>query len=232
MPIDFPSNPEVNDTYTFAGYSWKWDGYGWQALNSSVVTIEGPQGPSGIVTAQDPLAYNQLTKTISLKIKAGGGILGSTAGLLIDTSIVPVVSGSNTFTASNTFTSTVSVTGSLTASNFSTTTFQLDDISDQFNGRKNNFVLRYRGGRVSLKNAFRLLINLNGIIQGVRFPEYVFMSPVVLNKGIWTDGFGNLLFDTNPRRGSTFFGTVLAGDTAGENYNYPFRALDIILGED
>lgn len=231
MPLDFPSNPAVNDVYTFSGYSWKWDGYGWQALNSTTVTVEGPIGPSGIVTALDPLAYNSLTKNISLKIKAGGGILGSTAGLLIDTSVIPVLAGSNTFVGNNTFTSKVNVTGSLTASNFSTTTFQLDDLSDQFTGRKNNFVLRYRGDRVLLKNAFRLLISLNGIIQGVRFPEYVFMSPLVLNKGFWTDGRGNLLFDTNPKKGSTFFGTVMAGDTVGENYNYPFRAMDIILGE-
>lgn len=232
MPLDFPSNPALNDVYTFSGYSWKWDGYGWQALNSNTVTVEGPVGPTGVVAAQDPLAYNNLTRSISLKIKTGGGILGSTAGLLVDTSVIPVLAGSNTFAGQNTFTSSVVVSGSLKASNFSTTTFQLDDISDQFNGRKNIFTLRYRGERVNLKNAFRLLINLNGIIQGVRFPEYVYLNPVVLNKGFWTDGAGNLLFDTNPKRGSTFFGTVMAGDTVGENYNYPFRALDIILGED
>jgi hypothetical protein len=44
VPIDFPSNPSVNQTYTFGNYTWKWDGYGWQNITSTY----GPTGPQGI----------------------------------------------------------------------------------------------------------------------------------------------------------------------------------------
>ena len=231
MPLDFPSDPQLNDTYTFGGYTWKWDGYGWRGQTTSVITIETPTGVGGINGAIDPLSYNQTTKIISLKIKSGGGILGSNAGLLIDTSVVPVLAGENTFTGSNIYNGDVRVNGTLTASSFSTETFQLDDITDQINGSTSNFTMRHRGDPVPIDNAFRLLISVNGIIQGVRFPEYVWRSPVILNQGFWINDFGSLSFNTNLKKGSTFFGTVLAGDIVGEKYNYPFRALDILLGD-
>ena len=231
MALDFPSNPALDDTYTFEGYTWKWDGYGWRGQTTSVITIPTPTGVGGINGAVDPLSYNQTTKIISLKIKSGGGILGSNAGLLIDTSVVPVLAGQNTFTGSNTYNGDVTVNGTLTASSFSTETYQLDSITDQINGKTSYFTMTYKGEKVVIKNAFRLLINVNGIIQGVRFPEYVWRSPVILNQGFWIDEFGHLSFNTNLKRGSTFFGTVLAGNTVGDKYNYPFRALDILLGD-
>lgn len=30
MPLDFPANPSVNDTYSFGGKTWRWNGSGWQ----------------------------------------------------------------------------------------------------------------------------------------------------------------------------------------------------------
>lgn len=37
MPLDFPTSPSVNDTYTFSGRTWKWNGEGWQ-LQSNVLS--------------------------------------------------------------------------------------------------------------------------------------------------------------------------------------------------
>jgi hypothetical protein len=46
MPISFPSNPSVNDTYTNAGFSWTWDGKHWNKLiiGSSLPSQTGNSG--------------------------------------------------------------------------------------------------------------------------------------------------------------------------------------------
>jgi hypothetical protein len=41
--INFPDSPFVNDTYTFNGRTWKWDGTNWNLIT----TLTGPQGPAG-----------------------------------------------------------------------------------------------------------------------------------------------------------------------------------------
>jgi hypothetical protein len=32
MPIDFPNNPTLNDTYSFADLTWRWDGQKWVSV--------------------------------------------------------------------------------------------------------------------------------------------------------------------------------------------------------
>ena len=32
MPIDFPSTPTLNQTYTYNSRTWKWNGTGWQSV--------------------------------------------------------------------------------------------------------------------------------------------------------------------------------------------------------
>lgn len=36
MAIDFPSAPTLNQTYTYAGRTWKWNGEGWQLLTNAI----------------------------------------------------------------------------------------------------------------------------------------------------------------------------------------------------
>lgn len=43
MPISFPTNPTLNQVYTFGSRSWKWNGEGWEAVS----TTFGPTGPTG-----------------------------------------------------------------------------------------------------------------------------------------------------------------------------------------
>jgi hypothetical protein len=45
MAIDFPSSPELNETYTANGRSWVWDGSTWDSVSTDVVV--GPTGPTG-----------------------------------------------------------------------------------------------------------------------------------------------------------------------------------------
>lgn len=44
MPLNFPTSPSVNDTYTYGSQTWKWDGTAW---NLVIITPTGPQGPTG-----------------------------------------------------------------------------------------------------------------------------------------------------------------------------------------
>ena len=44
MPISFPSNPALNEQYTFSGRTWIWTGSVWQ----SVGTAQGLTGAQGI----------------------------------------------------------------------------------------------------------------------------------------------------------------------------------------
>ena len=37
MPINFPNSPSVNQTYTFGGRTWKWNGVGWQVFNATLL---------------------------------------------------------------------------------------------------------------------------------------------------------------------------------------------------
>ena len=46
MAIDFPSSPDIDDEFTAAGTTWKWDGTVWIKLG-----FVGPTGPQG---AQGP----------------------------------------------------------------------------------------------------------------------------------------------------------------------------------
>lgn len=44
MTINFPLNPLINQTYSFGGSTWKWDGIVWNLQRSD----SGPTGPTGI----------------------------------------------------------------------------------------------------------------------------------------------------------------------------------------
>jgi len=37
MPLDFPTNPSVNDTYSFGGKTWIWNGEGWQLSTTGAI---------------------------------------------------------------------------------------------------------------------------------------------------------------------------------------------------
>ena len=45
MPANFPSSPTLNQTYSFSGFTWSWNGRYWQAV--VVPEIQGATGPTG-----------------------------------------------------------------------------------------------------------------------------------------------------------------------------------------
>jgi hypothetical protein len=50
MAINFPSSPSLNDTYSYGGNTWQWDGESWVSVAG--LGPQGPQGPQGVTGAQ------------------------------------------------------------------------------------------------------------------------------------------------------------------------------------
>jgi hypothetical protein len=106
----------------------------------------------------------------------------------------------------------------------------LDDLKWKFDGIENRFYPTYRGEIVNLTNPYRLLLTINGIIQTVDFPEYVWQS-MLPRDGFMIDSEGYIAFSERPPAGSTFDARIMMGSaTTTRNRIYPFRATDIMLG--
>jgi len=106
----------------------------------------------------------------------------------------------------------------------------IDDLSVYFNGVTTRFLLTYQGTKVSLRNPFRLLVTVNGVTQTVNTPDYVWQSPIPYD-GLFLDSDGYVAFLDVPASGSKFDGRILAGAaTSTRTKNYPFRAVDLLLG--
>ncbi len=106
----------------------------------------------------------------------------------------------------------------------------IDDIRGQFNGIDSRFQPKFQGETLSILNPLRLLLSVNGIIQTVDFPEYVWQS-FLPREGFMVDSDGYIAFSEVPPAGSTFDARLMPGPNVNSvKKGYPFRAVDILLG--
>jgi hypothetical protein len=106
----------------------------------------------------------------------------------------------------------------------------LDDIRGQFNGIDSRFQPTFQGETLSILNPLRLLLTVNGIIQTVDFPEYVWQS-FLPREGFMVDSDGYIAFSEVPPAGSTFDARLMPGPNINSvKKGYPFRPVDILLG--
>jgi len=106
----------------------------------------------------------------------------------------------------------------------------LDDIRGQFNGIDSRFIPTFQGQTLSILNPLRLLLSVNGIIQTVDFPEYVWQS-FLPREGFMVDSDGYIAFSEVPPAGSTFDARLMPGPNINSvKKGYPFRPVDILLG--
>jgi hypothetical protein len=106
----------------------------------------------------------------------------------------------------------------------------LDTLRYEFDGIESRFAPTYQGTFVNITNPLRILLSVNGIIQTVSFPEYVWQSPLSRD-GFMVDSDGYLAFSEVPPAGSTFDARIMAGPVVNtKTTNYPFLATDILLG--
>lgn len=87
MPIDFPTSPTTNQTYTYSGKTWTWDGAAWRLTNSTVTgTVGVANGGTNITTyTTGDILYASATNVLS-KLAAGT----SGQALTINASGVPI----------------------------------------------------------------------------------------------------------------------------------------------
>ena len=84
MPIQFPANPTVNQTYTSGGRTWIWTGRSWQQT-LGVVQVVGPTGstgatgPAGIQGIQGPIGATGFGATGATGPVGPPGATGSNA---------------------------------------------------------------------------------------------------------------------------------------------------------
>ena len=133
-------------------------------------------------------------------------------------------------TSSGTVLARVDQSGNISAANMQLEVIPIDNLTYQFDGIQSRFPLNSKGLLQAVLNPFRLLITLNGIIQSISLPEYVWGTPFS-HDGLILDSDGYMAFSEVPPVGTNFVGRVQAGTTVSSTtYSYPFKAMDILLG--
>jgi hypothetical protein len=100
----------------------------------------------------------------------------------------------------------------------------------EFDGIKSRFMPKFEGQMVNIYNPLKLLLTINGIIQTVDFPEYVWQS-MLPREGFMVDSDGYIAYSEVPPPGSTFDARVMLGPNVNtKKKGYPFKAVDILLG--
>lgn len=107
---------------------------------------------------------------------------------------------------------------------------QLDTFT--FDGKTLRFLPTYLGQVVEIDHPLRLLLNINGIIQIVaEKPSTVWLSGMA-SYGYYIDDEGYVVLPEPPEPGSYFEARLFPGvDLQKRPETYPFRAIDIYLGD-
>jgi hypothetical protein len=71
--LNFPSNPNVGDTFTIGTRTWVWNGYGWQ-IQSAITSLDPFTAVRGIFTTSTVAVS---TSTGGLQVRGGVGIGGN-----------------------------------------------------------------------------------------------------------------------------------------------------------
>jgi len=196
--------------------------------NNGTTTVNG-------TLVASPINATSTSGTASLfgNVTSGGiNIATNTTGPInIATSATGAINIGGSSTTTTTIQGNVTVTGSITsgAQTIDNEITPIDDIYT-FDGLQTRFLPTYQGIKLNVQNPLRLLITINGIIQRVDFPEYVWQAPLPRN-GFQVDNDGYLVFSEPVPAGSDFDGRLMSGPiTTTKARRYPFKAMDILIG--
>jgi hypothetical protein len=142
------------------------------------------------------------------------------------------LSGSATFTGTVTVPTPVNPTDAANKNYVDTASGSDIGLIDKiyFDGVESRWLPKSNGEKINVTNPQKLLISVNGAVQTVDSPDYVWQSPLP-RQGFYVDSDGYLSFSEVPPAGSTFSGKIMLGPTTNvSSKNYPFSAEDILLG--
>jgi len=129
-------------------------------------------------------------------------------------------------------TAPLTVSGSLDGTAFES--YELDDLSSATNGIRNTFIPKFNYDRVTIRNPFRLMITINGIVQSafINSTDFVYQSNFLgSNNGYTIDSDNNIKFTESIPTGSDIIVRVLpVSNTPTRIKYYPFKPTDILLG--
>ena len=84
MPLSFPSNPTLNQTYSYSGRTWIWNGSVWQSVGTTVAVgpagAQGTAGSNGAQGLQGPNAAITFSDTPPMSPLLGDRWTDSTTG--------------------------------------------------------------------------------------------------------------------------------------------------------
>lgn len=109
---------------------------------------------------------------------------------------------------------------------------QLDDLASQFNGVRSRFLPTSRGTQVAIPDPLRLLLTIDGVIQKLEYPEYVWLAGTP-RKGFYIDSAGWIQFSESVPADAEFDARIIPSgltDSVDRTRAYPFKPLDILLG--
>jgi hypothetical protein len=181
----------------------------------------------GVATIPAGIGADQWNFSTQVTMSQGAG---DSTRLVIRAGAASVQDLTQWTTSGGTVLARVDQSGNITAPNLQLEILPIDNLTYQFDGIENRFQLNSKGLKQTILNPFRLLVTLNGIIQSVSLPEYVWGTPFSYD-GLILDSDGYMAFSEVPPIGTTFVGRVEAGTTVSSTtYSYPFKAMDILLG--
>ena len=73
MAISFPTNPQLNDIYTYGGRSWKWNDTTWESVGSAT-GAQGPTGKSAYQSAVDNGFVGTEAEWVDYSLKTVDGV--------------------------------------------------------------------------------------------------------------------------------------------------------------
>ena len=174
--LNFPTNPSLNQLYSFGGKTWIWNGSGWQIASSGAINnipIGNVTPSTGAFTALSANALSANTVTANV-ISAAGNITGSNLNLSGNLSIAGNVNSAlnvrNTVTATGFTTGGTLAAGLVSSSGNVVGTYIIGDGSqltnlpgtNYSNANVANYLPTYTGNLVSLTGPVTTTGNLSG----------------------------------------------------------------------
>ena len=154
MPIlDFPTSPALNDTYSFGGKTWVWNGQGWQLQNQGAI--------NGIIIGNSTPAAGTFTALSATANVTGNYFIGNGSQL---TGIASTYGNANVVANLAALGSNpVSTTGNISAGYFIGNGSQLTGIAGTYsNANVANYLPTYSGNLVSLTGPVITTANVTG----------------------------------------------------------------------